>query len=62
MASPRFTEADVRRAAKGAIAAGLTVVRVEIDREGRVVVHTSGERDDRDLSPLELRRARRGED
>jgi hypothetical protein len=38
MAATRFTQADVTRAVKGAVAAGVAVQRVEIDRDGRVVL------------------------
>lgn len=62
MARTRFTQAEITRAAKGAVAAGLSVERVEIDAEGKVVIYTSGERDDCDMTPLQRRRARRGED
>ncbi|MDH3667653.1 MAG: hypothetical protein OEN23_12055 [Paracoccaceae bacterium] len=44
MPTTRFTQSDVKRAAKGALAAGLTVVRVEVDQDGRVIVIT----DDKD--------------
>ncbi len=45
MARARFTQADVTRAAKGAVAAGLRVVRLEIDQTGKLVVITSVEPD-----------------
>jgi hypothetical protein len=35
-----FTQTDVTRAAKGAVKAGLTVQRVEIDREGKIILFT----------------------
>lgn len=40
MSNPRvqFKQVDVTRAAKGAIAAGLPVQRVEIDCDGKIVV------------------------
>ncbi len=34
----RFKQSDVKRAAKGALDAGLKVGRIEIDRDGRIVV------------------------
>lgn len=33
-----FKQADVTRAAKGVVKAGLTVGRVEIDRDGRIII------------------------
>ena len=35
----RFTQSDVTRAAKGAIAAGLPVSRTEIAADGRIVIY-----------------------
>jgi len=46
MARSRFTQADVTRAAKGAVAAGLRVVRLEIDQTGKLAVFTSAEPED----------------
>jgi hypothetical protein len=34
----RFQAADVARALKGAAAAGMPVARVEVDRDGKIVV------------------------
>lgn len=42
MDAPRastFKQIDVKRAAKGVVAAGLKVGRVEIDREGKIVIY-----------------------
>jgi hypothetical protein len=33
-----FRQTDVARAIKGAVAAGLTVQRVEVDKTGRIIV------------------------
>ena len=33
-----FRQTDVARASKGAVAAGLTVQRVEVDKAGKIVV------------------------
>lgn len=40
MANPRavFKQVDVTRAAKGVVKAGLPVGRIEIDREGKIVI------------------------
>jgi hypothetical protein len=51
MGKQPFTQGDVTRAVKGAVSAGLTVQRVEIDRDGRIVVipgkqTTNGETED----------------
>lgn len=35
---PTFKQADVTKAVKGAIAAGLDIARVEIDRSGKIVI------------------------
>jgi hypothetical protein len=37
-APARFTQADLKRAAAGVRAAGLSVARVEVDRDGKIVV------------------------
>lgn len=39
-----FKQIDVTRAAKGALAAGLDVVRMEIDREGKIVIYTKADK------------------
>jgi hypothetical protein len=40
MANPRaaFKQIDVTRAAKGVVKAGLPVGRIEIDRDGKIVI------------------------
>ena len=45
MGRARFTQADVTRAARGAVAAGLCVVRLEIDQTGKLAIFTSAEPD-----------------
>jgi hypothetical protein len=37
-----FRQADVTRAVKGAVAAGVPVGRVEIDRNGKIVIVAEG--------------------
>ncbi len=56
-----FKQADVSRALKGAVNAGLSVARAEIDAAGRIVlVFTSPERVEAPASALEDWKARRG--
>jgi hypothetical protein len=42
-AAQTFKQGDVTKALKGAVKAGLRVQRVEIDREGKIVVITGGD-------------------
>lgn len=50
--SASFKQADVTRAAKGAIKAGLPVARMEIDREGKIIiVFGEGSTDEREYNP-----------
>lgn len=42
-AQARFTQADLKRAAAGVVAAGLAIVRIEIDREGKIVIIPGGQ-------------------
>jgi hypothetical protein len=37
-APARFRQSDVKRAAEGVKAAGLPIARVEVDRDGKIVV------------------------
>lgn len=37
-APARFREADIRRAASGVQRAGITIARIEIDRDGKIVI------------------------
>lgn len=46
----RFTSADVTRAVKGAMAAGLTPTRIEIDRKGSIVLLFGEDEQDDDIS------------
>lgn len=56
-----FRQADVKRALNATVAAGLKVVRVEIDRGGKIVVVTNdqaidtGSDMDRELAEFEAR-------
>ena len=45
-----FRRTDVTKAVKGAIAAGMDVRRVEIDRDGTIVVFASGSETEADKS------------
>jgi hypothetical protein len=42
-----FRKADLRKAIEAVAAAGQTVARVEIDAEGKIVIVTTGELDER---------------
>ena len=53
----RFTQADVTRAAKGAIAAGLPVSRTEIAADGRIVIYHDAPVTVDNLTPFEKWRA-----
>jgi hypothetical protein len=37
-APARFTQADVKRAASGTLAAGLNIAKIEIDPHGKIVI------------------------
>lgn len=39
-AAARFTQADVKRAAAGVVAAGLPVRKIEIDQNGKIAILT----------------------
>lgn len=58
--SPLFKQADVKRAAAGATAAGLDVSRIEIDREGKIIIHT-GDQKKHPESPLDAWKRKRNE-
>jgi hypothetical protein len=49
----RFKQSDVRRAIQGAMAAGLSVARVEIDRDGKIVIIVSDSTRPETSTPLE---------
>lgn len=40
-ARAKFTQADVKRAVVGATAAGLGIQKIEIDRDGKIVIVTT---------------------
>jgi hypothetical protein len=50
----KFTQGDVTRAVKGVVAAGVDVMRVEVDTNGRIIV-TAGKPGDvtRVINPLD---------
>lgn len=37
-AQARFTQADLKRAVAGVVSAGQAIARIEIDREGKIVI------------------------
>ena len=37
----RFTQSDLKRAVKGVSSAGFRVVRIEIDANGKIVMHSA---------------------
>ena len=37
-AQARFTQADLKRAAAGVASAGFAIARIEIDRDGKIVI------------------------
>lgn len=49
----RFTQADVTRAAKGAVAAGLPISRTEIMPDGRIVIYHDAPVTVDNLTPFE---------
>lgn len=54
-----FREADVRRAAKGAISAGVSIARIEIDADGKIVVVSGAPAKPEPASLMEAWRAKR---
>ena len=60
-----FRQQDVTRAIRAAIAAGVDIARIEVDKNGRIVIVTGGAdpavQDDLDRE-LEQFRARHGQD
>lgn len=56
-APARFRQSDVKRAAAGVVAAGLSVARVEIDAAGKIVIipgkPTTPPRNDNEWADLE---------
>lgn len=53
----RVTQADISRAVKGATAAGLSVSKVEIDQDGKIVI-VSGEGQPKETTPLDAWKAK----
>ena len=48
-----FKQVDVTRAVKGAVAAGLAVARVEVDRTGKIVIFSAGSGADDAVNPCD---------
>lgn len=40
-ARAKFTQADIKRAVVGALASGLGIQKIEIDRDGKIVIITT---------------------
>lgn len=40
-ARAKFTQSDIKRAVVGAVAAGLGIQKIEIDRDGKIVIVTT---------------------
>jgi hypothetical protein len=56
-----FRQADLTRALKGVARAGIKPARAEIDSAGKIVIVLESGAGDKDASPLDEWRARRGE-
>ena len=55
-----FRQADVTRAVKGVVAAGVGIAQVEIDKSGKIVIVTGGAKTEiSELVPLDAWRERR---
>ena len=55
-----FRQADVTRAVKGVVAAGVGIAQVEIDKSGKIVIVTGGAKTEiSELAPLDAWRERR---
>lgn len=46
-----FKQDDIKRACKGVVAAGLSVGRIEIDRDGKIVITTASSLNEDALNP-----------
>lgn len=49
-----FKQDDVKRAARGVVAAGLEVERIEIDREGKIVIIPRGSSSPTGANPCDV--------
>ncbi|MAA99768.1 MAG: hypothetical protein CMN87_10640 [Stappia sp.] len=54
-----FRQIDVTRAAKGLRAAGVVLRRIEIDPNGRTVLHAGADPEAEELSPLDAWKRKR---
>jgi hypothetical protein len=55
----RFSPSDVRRAIQGAMDAGLSVARVEIDQDGKIVIVSGEGRPKETTTPFDAWKAKK---
>jgi hypothetical protein len=55
----RFLQSDVRRAIQGAMDAGLSVARVEIDQDGKIVIVSGEGRPKETTTPFDAWKAKK---
>jgi hypothetical protein len=55
----RFLQSDVRRAIRGVTGAGLSVARVEIDQDGKIVIVSGEGRPKETVTPFDAWKAKK---